>query len=181
MKWLWRASLTTLLVLVSVPSPPLAQNIDQLVDAFVEITDKTEYKFERQGVRLNGVTKWSIPIRFNVIGAPSLNVVEVVEAHMKRLAMLSTLEISRSRGFVLNMNGDRENINDVGALHGGFEFATMREDKLHRGHLVNALVDKNGRTPRAWLGNFSIVFGSRVMLTPVFEHLHFGQKFVANL
>jgi len=170
-----RAGLALLLSLGVIPATARAESADELTDAFVEIVDKSELAFEKS-VRVVGVTKWSISIKFNVIGATSANMIREVEAHMRRLAQLSHIDIERSRGFILNAKGEREPIDDVHTLSDGFEFASMREDKLQQGRLVTALVDKQGVVSTGWLGNFSIIFGKRRQLERVFDHLVFDQN-----
>jgi hypothetical protein len=170
MYWTERAGLMLSLLLACAPVPVQASLLDQLVDAFIEMTDKTEYK--EGGERPRGVIKWSIPIEFNVIGATSAEAIKDVEAHMHRLSQLSHLEITRRRGFVVKAKGEREAIDDVHVLSDGFEFATMQEDKLKPGPVMNALADKAGQQSRGWLGNFSILFGKRRLLARVFDDLH---------
>ena len=169
---IWRTFwfLGTAVALLSSPAP--AQTLDELLNAFVEITDNSEYKSEKS-VRVVGVTKWAIPIEFNIVGASSPELIGQVEMHMKRLAHLSHLEIDRRHGFVLDAKDERKSISDVHTLSDGFEFATMREDTLRPGHLVNAIVDKSAGDAKAWLGNFSIVFGKRLLLARVFDNLVF--------
>src|SRR5688572_15979938 len=169
-----KASLALLLFLVIAPGQ--ADSLDQLTDAFIEIAGKSEFKVEKRGQYV-GITKWSIPIKFNVVGATSVDLVKEVEAQMARLAQLSHLDIELSPGFVLNAKGERESIDDVHTLSDKFDFASMREDSLRRGVLVNALVDKKGLVARGWLGNFTIVFGKRSLLGRIFDQLIFDKTF----
>ena len=78
-----QASLALLLFLVIAPGQ--ADLLESLIDAFIEIAGKSEFKVEKRGQYV-GVTKWSIPTQFNVIGATSVDLAKEVEAQMARLA-----------------------------------------------------------------------------------------------
>jgi hypothetical protein len=169
-----RTALAVLLLLGCTSSPAHAGLLDQLVDAFVAITDTAEFQTIKSQ-RLSGVTKWSIPIEYNVIGATSQEAVKGADSHMQQLAQLSGLEIKRRPGFALNDKAERRPIDDVHTLTAGFEFATMQEDKLRPGPVMNAVADKAGPQARGWLGNFTILFAQRRLLERVFDHLRFDR------
>jgi len=149
------------------------ESLDDLVNAFVEIVDRAEYKVEKSG-RVIGATKWIRPIKFNVIGATSEELIGEAESHMKLLAQLSSHPIERKFAFTVTANGQRERVDERHTLSDDFDFGTMREDIQERGTLVNALTDKTSSRGIAWLGNFSIIFGKRRQLERVFEHLPFN-------
>ncbi|MEK7993727.1 MAG: DUF2927 domain-containing protein [Planctomycetota bacterium] len=170
-----RASLTLLLLLLVASSRAHAESVDQLVDAFVEITDKAELKVEKHG-RLAGITKWTSPIEYSVVGATSPKLVREVETQMAHLAQLSGLQIRRVGAFALTKDGLRQPIEDVRPLSEKFEFATMREDVARLGHTINIVADRSGSDPTVWMGNLTIMFGKRHLLERVFNHLLFDRS-----
>jgi hypothetical protein len=170
-----RASLVLLLLTGAVPMATRAASVDQLVDAFMRIVDSTEFRFDKT-VRLEGATKWTIPIEYNVVGAIAAANVAEVDAQMARLAFLTGLSIRRNPGFVLDKQGERRLTDDVHPLTNDFEFALWREDATRRGLLVNAVIDGKGAMRTAWLGNLTIMFGSRESLARIFGQLSFSEK-----
>ncbi|MDP1751830.1 MAG: hypothetical protein Q8L22_20460, partial [Reyranella sp.] len=102
-----RASLAFLLVLIMAPSLAHAELVDRLVDAFVKITESPEI-VPAERLRRSGIVKWTVPIEFNVVGAPSSELSREVEAHMARLAQLSGLQIRQNGSFLLNKMGIRQ-------------------------------------------------------------------------
>ena len=170
-----RASLTLLLLLLVASSRAHAESVDQLVDAFVEIADKAEFKVEKRG-RLAGITKWASPIEYNVVGATSPELVREVETQMARLAQLSGLQIRRVGAFTFAEDGRRQPIEGVRPLSEKFEFATMREDVARLGHTINVVIDDSGSEPPVWMGSFTILFGKRRLLERVFDHLLFDRS-----
>lgn len=165
----------SLFLLLGFPWPTQSAPLDQLVDAFVEIVDKPEFKVERRGT-LAGITKWASPIEFAVVGASSPDLIREVEVQMERLRLLSNLQIRQNSAFVLEENGRRRLVKGYHQLSDTFEFATMREDVDRRGVTTSIVVDRIAGQPTAWMGNFLIVFGKRQLLDRMFDSLLFNHE-----